>query len=1220
MKLIKNIPTYLLFVFFIIISYTGVYATIPNPSDISPLNGAYITDPTPVITFNTDVTATCRMSLSDESYEDMADDIICEPLIEDLVAYYKFDEEEDEITTLADSSGNGYTGVANGTIPAIGKIGGSRYFNDISDYAYVDSLDLLNAHNSGEVSYTIWFYHNAYDHTRLFFRGTANTYEEGRGCQYEPEISKNKVALSGCNESGLVSTYSPSYGWNHLVASFSETNDTAEVYLNGELVGSKTISEIKSASSRASYIFNAESWATRLSFGAAYDPASSTYMYFALGELDEIRVYNRPLSSEEVEILYNYDTSEELKEQWCLIPDLGSNGSKSLYISCSDGAGNDDTSETNENLSYTFSDTNPPEKTNFLPLPGSTIIDQTPIITFITSEEATCRLSFNDEGYDSMSDDVLCEGSETRSHTCESESLGIDGYKNLYIACIDPRGNKDTIGSNYKLTLKYTGAPTITLSELSPDPYPMSVPFIRGTAESVDDAKIFSIQYQLDGVDSNWRNCIAIDGSFHETEESFYCQVGLPSGLENGLYTVYLRGISETGHITIPGDEVSLTFEIDTSLAIGIYTIEDLDGVRNDLEASYILMNDLDFNDCNSYEDCGNMESYTTGEGWIPIGTFDPIEFDFIAFEGIFNGQGNTISNLYVNNDGFPSLAGLFAINSGLIENLGLESVNIYIPGTGLQGAAGGLVALDNGGILLNSYTTGNVSNDVLSEESLTGGLLGYSPVGSMVINTYSTCSVDGYLMVGGLVGGIEYGTISNSYSTGSVNGIINPGGLVGLNYSTTITNSFWDTETSGQVISDGGTGKTTSEMKTLSTFNDTNTEGLDEAWDILGINTFNPSDPSIWYIDSGNDYPKLFWEYIQPQVTTLVPTTITINSAKLNGNLTQVGTLGTVKVYFQYRPTGGTWINTSKVTRTTTGTFNYNLTSLNPNSDYEYRSGLEYGNSFTIYGLTIPFKTLPVVIPKVIITNIGLITNVPDKDSIFFYFTSTNPKIKGVAYPNTTVKFTTNNQSFTTQADSEGKFNISLTLPRGRSVIEYYAYDPYGDQSPTRTLTLVVGTENFPTSLLERLGLVTPTEEERDTPIEDLIKDDTQPEKEDVEKKPVSNIQLLQFLDKDGNPMVGALVKIDGVEYYTDSKGEIRVVGLEEGKKYKAKIEYNGEKYETEVLGEESTDGSIKVSITEEDILDTDWKKILIYGGMGFVVLIILIYILRKRDSTGGV
>ena len=58
----------------------------------------------------------------------------------------------------------------------------------------------------------------------------------------------------------------------------------------------------------------------------------------------------------------------------------------------------------------------------------------------------------------------------------------------------------------------------------------------------------------------------------------------------------------------------------------------------------------------------------------------------------------------------------------------------------------------------------------------------------------------------------------------GKVTGTRDVGGLVGYNYGGTITNSFWNTTTSGQLTSNGGTGKTNAQMMQLSTFSSWNT------------------------------------------------------------------------------------------------------------------------------------------------------------------------------------------------------------------------------------------------------------------------------------------------------------------------------------------------------------------------------------------------------------
>ncbi|MDH4241024.1 MAG: hypothetical protein OEW48_15805, partial [Phycisphaerae bacterium] len=161
----------------------------------------------------------------------------------------------------------------------------------------------------------------------------------------------------------------------------------------------------------------------------------------------------------------------------------------------------------------------------------------------------------------------------------------------------------------------------------------------------------------------------------------------------------------------------------------------------------------------------------------------------------------------------------------------------------------GGLLGNNYKGTITNCYSTGDVSGDWG-----VGGLVGSNR--GTITNCYSAGSVLGTSNIGGLVGYNSRGTITNCCSTGSVLGDEHVGGLVGYNYKGIgeVTNSFWDIETSGQVSSDGGTGKTTAEMQTMSTF-------TDAGWDFVG-ETFNGIE-DIWYIPQ-QDYPHLWWEGIQ--------------------------------------------------------------------------------------------------------------------------------------------------------------------------------------------------------------------------------------------------------------------------------------------------------------------------------------------------------------------
>jgi hypothetical protein len=163
------------------------------------------------------------------------------------------------------------------------------------------------------------------------------------------------------------------------------------------------------------------------------------------------------------------------------------------------------------------------------------------------------------------------------------------------------------------------------------------------------------------------------------------------------------------------------------------------------------------------------------------------------------------------------------------------------------NGSVGGLAGRNWGALITQCYSAATVSG-----ESDVGGLVGDSR--GRIATSYSAAVVSGGSRVGGLLGCNARwgGAVTDCYSIGVVVGSGEyVGALVGLSYGV-ISASFWDIQASGQDRSDGGTGLTTIEMQTASTF-------LDAGWDFVG-ETDNGTD-DIWWIDEGQDYPRLWWE-----------------------------------------------------------------------------------------------------------------------------------------------------------------------------------------------------------------------------------------------------------------------------------------------------------------------------------------------------------------------
>jgi hypothetical protein len=309
--------------------------------------------------------------------------------------------------------------------------------------------------------------------------------------------------------------------------------------------------------------------------------------------------------------------------------------------------------------------------------------------------------------------------------------------------------------------------------------------------------------------------------------------------------------------------------------------------------------------------DASSTEDWNLGDGFSPIGN------ETNKFTGVYNGNSHSISSIYINRPN-KNYQGVFGYTSGAtVKNIGVTNVDIsgngfsgglagmnessslvshsYATGSfsghdteigGLVGTnnatvsycyssctvnstaddAGGLVG-GNAGTISCSYATGNVTT--IGDEA--GGLVGINWGPSPEINNcYCKGNVSGREAVGGFIGA-NWKTITNSYSTGTVTGTSYVGGFVGDNDAGTVNNSFWDTETSGESSSGGGTGKTTSEMKTKSTF-------TGAGWDFVGESTNGNND--YWDIDgSKNDgYPILY--------SSVVPTPVELIS--FTANLTE--------------------------------------------------------------------------------------------------------------------------------------------------------------------------------------------------------------------------------------------------------------------------------------------------------------------------------------------
>jgi hypothetical protein len=245
---------------------------------------------------------------------------------------------------------------------------------------------------------------------------------------------------------------------------------------------------------------------------------------------------------------------------------------------------------------------------------------------------------------------------------------------------------------------------------------------------------------------------------------------------------------------------------------VDIYDWNDLDAVRNDLTADYVLQNDLD-KDTAGYSGIGD-----SFERIGVSGTDGPV------FQGVFDGNGNMIRDLILADDGgssrghgvFGGLGGGGEIKKLLID--GTVDVSGFSADTSRY--VGGLVgstAVSTGPALISNCA---VVVNVVSDSERVGGIVGEHR--GTIENSVTVGDVTGQSEVGGAVGRNREdlnGTVKTSFSIGAVSASdSDAGGLIGdVPFGTVAdaaTDSFYDTQATGQTVSDGGGGLTTSEMQ----------------------------------------------------------------------------------------------------------------------------------------------------------------------------------------------------------------------------------------------------------------------------------------------------------------------------------------------------------------------------------------------------------------------
>ncbi|WP_321348696.1 MBG domain-containing protein [Halopseudomonas oceani] len=312
---------------------------------------------------------------------------------------------------------------------------------------------------------------------------------------------------------------------------------------------------------------------------------------------------------------------------------------------------------------------------------------------------------------------------------------------------------------------------------------------------------------------------------------------------------------------------------LDTTNRPALYTViqnvEQLQAMRNNLSANYLLGNHID---------ASATASWNGGAGFVPVG------HGTNNYTGNFDGLSYSINGLTINRPS-TSYVGLFgSIFGGQISNVGLT--NAVIIGRDYVGGPAGYF---NSGYIRESYVTGRVSG-----RRNVGGLAGY--LEGSLRQSYSTADVTGSdSYIGGLIGNLGiFGEVKESYATGSVSGTTHLiGGVIGSNGSYyLVSNTYWNTDTSGQAnavgigSSAGITGLTTAQMLQADSF---------AGWDIDA----QGGTGTVWRIYEGYTAP-LLRHFLTALEVTGDTTTTTYNGTEQAGTWSATGAYDTDRIFGQ--------------------------------------------------------------------------------------------------------------------------------------------------------------------------------------------------------------------------------------------------------------------------------------------------------------------------------
>lgn len=418
--------------------------------------------------------------------------------------------------------------------------------------------------------------------------------------------------------------------------------------------------------------------------------------------------------------------------------------------------------------------------------------------------DGTYRLKNGTYTYEVTADEYKTKtGSFTVAYSGQSISVSLDIQKYDYVFTTDPEDAKLTVKSGNDVQKSLADGRTYQLAKKG-NPYRYTVEKfgyetksgtlnVKGNADndkkSVTLKKLpvykvnFTVEKAAGGQDSTPVITVTSkddkDADLEADEDGDY---HLPDG--NYSYSVSCAGYkSVKGDFTVSGKDLTvdgIQLEIQTSWdgesytepaknGQGVYLISSPDELmwfdkNAKMTDSAKLLADITIN-----EDVSGSDATSQKYKWTPIGT------DSSKYTGTFDGNGHTISGLYINST--AANTGMFGRigSSAVVKNLTLAD-SVIRSTKNYTGAITGYI--DDAASVTNCHTKNSVQ---VSAAVYTGGITGYQDDTSTLTRCSNAAEVTGANNVGGISGynwSKSSTSLTDSYNRGSVSGSNLVGGI----------------------------------------------------------------------------------------------------------------------------------------------------------------------------------------------------------------------------------------------------------------------------------------------------------------------------------------------------------------------------------------------------------------------------------------------------------